>query len=270
MPVASGGIHAGQMHQLLTYLGEDAVLQFGGGTIGHPMGIAAGATANRVALEAMVLARNEGRDIWNEGPADPRATRRVTARRCEAALDTWGDVTFNYASTDTPDFVRHADCRLNAEEPPMRLTQGTFSFLPDLTDAQISAQIEYCLRQRLGGVGRVHRRPASAQHLLGDVRHADVRSEGRRRRDASRSIACRTTFPESLHQGERLRCDARRRVVAPVVHRQPSGATSRASASCARKAPGRSVRYTIARLRDASSPRASATERRLRSGDRPT
>ena len=31
-------------------------------------GIAAGATANRVALEAMVLARNEGRDIWNEGP----------------------------------------------------------------------------------------------------------------------------------------------------------------------------------------------------------
>ena len=29
----------------------------------------------------------------------------------------------------------------------MRLTQGTFSFLPDLTDAQIGAQIEYCLRQ---------------------------------------------------------------------------------------------------------------------------
>src|SRR5512133_365856 len=43
MPVASGGIHAGQMYQLLHYLGEDVVLQFGGGTIGHPMGIAAGA-----------------------------------------------------------------------------------------------------------------------------------------------------------------------------------------------------------------------------------
>ena len=68
MPVASGGIHAGQMHQLLTYLGDDVVLQFGGGTIGHPMGIQAGATANRVALEVMVQARNEGRDIWNEGP----------------------------------------------------------------------------------------------------------------------------------------------------------------------------------------------------------
>jgi ribulose-bisphosphate carboxylase small chain len=27
----------------------------------------------------------------------------------------------------------------------MRVTQGTFSFLPDLTDEQISAQVEYCL-----------------------------------------------------------------------------------------------------------------------------
>ncbi len=27
----------------------------------------------------------------------------------------------------------------------MRITQGTFSFLPDLTDKQITAQLEYCL-----------------------------------------------------------------------------------------------------------------------------
>ncbi len=104
MPVASGGIHAGQMHQLLAYLGEDVVLQFGGGTIGHPMGIQAGATANRVALEAMVLARNEGRDLWREGPA----VLAEAARHCaplRAALETWKDVTFDYASTDTPDAV---------------------------------------------------------------------------------------------------------------------------------------------------------------------
>src|SRR4051795_3911317 len=68
MPVASGGIHAGQMYQLLHYLGEDVVLQFGGGTIGHPMGISAGATANRVAVEAMIQARNEGHDYYSEGP----------------------------------------------------------------------------------------------------------------------------------------------------------------------------------------------------------
>lgn len=104
MPVASGGIHAGQMHQLLDLFGDDAVLQFGGGTIGHPMGIQAGATANRVALEAMVFARNEGRDIANEGPE----ILRDAARWCKplaAALDTWGNVTFNYTSTDTSDFV---------------------------------------------------------------------------------------------------------------------------------------------------------------------
>jgi ribulose-bisphosphate carboxylase small chain len=29
----------------------------------------------------------------------------------------------------------------------MRLTQGTFSYLPDLTDQQISSQIEYCLQR---------------------------------------------------------------------------------------------------------------------------
>jgi ribulose-bisphosphate carboxylase small chain len=28
----------------------------------------------------------------------------------------------------------------------MRLTQGAFSFLPDLTDAQVRSQIEYCLK----------------------------------------------------------------------------------------------------------------------------
>ena len=104
MPVASGGIHAGQMHQLLTYLGEDVVLQFGGGTIGHPMGIQAGAIANRVALEAMVLARNEGRDIWREGPEILEAAAKQ-CRPLAAALETWKDVTFDYTSTDTPDFV---------------------------------------------------------------------------------------------------------------------------------------------------------------------
>ena len=47
--------------------GDDVILQFGGGTNGHPAGIQAGAVANRVALETMVKARNEGRDIRNEG-----------------------------------------------------------------------------------------------------------------------------------------------------------------------------------------------------------
>ena len=104
LPVASGGIHCGQMHQLIHYLGDDVVLQFGGGTIGHPDGIQAGATANRVALEAMVLARNEGRNYIEEGPQ----ILRDTAKMCgplQTALDLWKDISFNYASTDTADFA---------------------------------------------------------------------------------------------------------------------------------------------------------------------
>jgi ribulose-bisphosphate carboxylase large chain len=104
MPVASGGIHAGQMGDLLHYLGEDVVLQFGGGTIGHPMGISAGATANRVALEAMIKARNEGRDYRKEA----QDILKAAAKKCAAldvALSTWGDISFNYESTDMPDVV---------------------------------------------------------------------------------------------------------------------------------------------------------------------
>jgi ribulose-bisphosphate carboxylase large chain len=104
MPVASGGIHAGQMHQLLEYLGEDVVLQFGGGTIGHPMGIAAGATANRVAVEAIIQARNEGKDYFQEGP-DILEKAAKGCPELNAALQVWKDITFNFESTDTPDYT---------------------------------------------------------------------------------------------------------------------------------------------------------------------
>ena len=60
--------------------------------------------ANRVALEAMVKARNEGRDIRCEGPQ----ILQQAARFCtplKQALDTWGEVSFNYASTDTSDYA---------------------------------------------------------------------------------------------------------------------------------------------------------------------
>jgi ribulose-bisphosphate carboxylase large chain len=107
LPVASGGIHCGQMHQLVHYLGVDVVFQFGGGTIGHPDGIQAGATANRVALEAMILARNEGRDFVAEG----ESILKSAAKKCsslQTALDLWKDIVFNYTSTDTPDYLEQS------------------------------------------------------------------------------------------------------------------------------------------------------------------
>lgn len=94
MPVASGDIHAGQMHQLLQYLGEDSILQFGGGTIGHPMGIGAGARANRVAVEGMIEARSEGRDYFQDGPdilaRAARACRTTTSRSSPTTRATRG------------------------------------------------------------------------------------------------------------------------------------------------------------------------------------
>ena len=68
------------------------------------VGIQAGAIANRVGLEAMIKARNEAKDIANEGPQ----ILKDAAKWCkplEVALETWKDVSFNYTSTDTPDFV---------------------------------------------------------------------------------------------------------------------------------------------------------------------
>ena len=104
MPVASGGIHAGQMHQLIDLFGDDVVLQFGGGTIGHPAGIQAGAVANRVALECMVKARNEGKDMQKEGPD----ILRKAAEFCtplKQALDTWERRQLQLHRTDTSDYA---------------------------------------------------------------------------------------------------------------------------------------------------------------------
>ena len=55
----------------------------------------------------MIMARNEGRDYLAEGPEILQAA----AKHCsplKAALDTWKDITFNYESTDTADFVPSA------------------------------------------------------------------------------------------------------------------------------------------------------------------
>jgi ribulose-bisphosphate carboxylase large chain len=66
-PVASRRIHIHHMPALVDIFGDDACLQFGRGTLGHPWGNAPRAVANRVALEACIQARNEGRDLMAEG-----------------------------------------------------------------------------------------------------------------------------------------------------------------------------------------------------------
>ncbi len=98
-PVASGGIHVWHMPELVHIFGDDVVLQFGGGTVGHPWGSAAGATANRVALEAVIKARNEGRDLLREG-RDILLEAARHSPELRVALETWKDVTFDYETVD--------------------------------------------------------------------------------------------------------------------------------------------------------------------------
>ena len=105
LPAASGGIHVWHMPALVDIFGDDAVFQFGGGSAGHPQGSRAGATANRVALEACVQARNEGRNLAADGP---QILKGAAAHSPElaAALDTWREIRFDFETIDTLDVVQ--------------------------------------------------------------------------------------------------------------------------------------------------------------------
>ncbi|EMS49955.1 Ribulose bisphosphate carboxylase large chain [Triticum urartu] len=100
--VASGGIHVWHMPALTKIFGDDSVLQFGGGTLGHPWGNAPGAAANRVALEACVQARNEGRDLAREGNEIIRAACKWSPELA-AACEVWKAIKFEFEPVDTID-----------------------------------------------------------------------------------------------------------------------------------------------------------------------
>jgi ribulose-bisphosphate carboxylase large chain len=80
------------------------VFQFGGGTLGHPWGNAAGAAANRVALEACVEARNCGRDLEKEGKDILVAAAR-SSPALKAAMETWKEIKFEFDVVDKLDTV---------------------------------------------------------------------------------------------------------------------------------------------------------------------
>jgi len=98
-PVASGGIHVWHMPALVAIFGDDAVLQFGGGTLGHPWGNAAGAAANRIAMEACVKARNEGRNLEKES-REILVEAAEHSPELEAAMDTWKEIKFEFDVVD--------------------------------------------------------------------------------------------------------------------------------------------------------------------------
>ena len=99
LPVASGGIHVWHVPALVSIFGDDSVLQFGGGTLGHPWGNAAGATANRVAVEACVQARNEGRAVEREA-RDVLTRAAASSPELAVAMETWKEIRFDYDVVD--------------------------------------------------------------------------------------------------------------------------------------------------------------------------
>ena len=101
-PVASGGIHVWHMPALVDIFGDDACLQFGGGTLGHPWGNAPGACANRVALEACTQARNEGRDLASAGGDVIREACKWSPELA-AACEVWKEIKFEFKAVDTID-----------------------------------------------------------------------------------------------------------------------------------------------------------------------
>ncbi|KAL8208157.1 hypothetical protein R6Q57_007569 [Mikania cordata] len=87
---------------LTEIFGDDFVLQFGGGTLGHPWGNAPGAVANQVALEACVQVRNKGRDLATEGNEIIREAAKWSPELA-AACEVWKEIKFEFQTMDTLD-----------------------------------------------------------------------------------------------------------------------------------------------------------------------
>ena len=132
----------------------------------------------------------------------------------------------------------------------MRITQGTFAFLPDLTDAQIARQIEYCL----GNGWAVSVEYTDDPHprntyweMFGNPMF-DIRDAAGVMTEVN---ACRRTFPEhyikvNAFDSSRGRESLRLSFIVGRPAAEPGFALVR------EEGPGRSVRYTT---------RAYATER---------
>jgi len=127
----------------------------------------------------------------------------------------------------------------------MRLTQGAFSFLPDLTDAQISAQLEYCLQQ--GWAASIEYttdpHPRNTYWEMFGMPMFDMKDAAGVMQEVN---ACRRTFPD--HYVKVNAFDATRGVesvrLSFIVNRpaeEPQFALTR------EESVGRNVRYTLGR-----------------------
>lgn len=134
----------------------------------------------------------------------------------------------------------------------MRLTQGCFSFLPDLTDEQIGKQIEYCLGQRWAVAIEFTDDP-HPRNSFWEMYGAPMFDLNDAAGAMHELAACRATFPQhyiritafdSTHGVESIR-------IAFIVNRpdhEPGFRLLR------QEEPGRTVRYTIESYAVAANP----------------
>jgi ribulose-bisphosphate carboxylase small chain len=124
----------------------------------------------------------------------------------------------------------------------MRLTQGTFSFLPDLTDAQIRAQIGYCL-QHGWAVSVEHTDDPHPRNVYWELHGNPMFDLGDAAGVMAEVDACRRTFPnhyvkvnafDATRGWESLRLS----FIVNRPSREPGFALVREEAT------GRNVRYT--------------------------
>jgi ribulose-bisphosphate carboxylase small chain len=134
----------------------------------------------------------------------------------------------------------------------MRLTQGTFSFLPDLTDVQIGRQIDYCLRE--GWAVAVEYtddpHPRNTYWEMHGTPMFDLKDAAGVMLELA---ACRKTFPQhyirlaafdSTHGVESIR-------LAFIVNRPAQEPGFRL---VRQEEPGRTVRYTVESYAVAANP----------------
>jgi ribulose-bisphosphate carboxylase small chain len=124
----------------------------------------------------------------------------------------------------------------------MRVTQGTFSFLPDLTDSQIRAQIEYCLFQGWA-VSVEHTDDPHPRNVYWEM-HGNPMFDLKDAAGVMAEVeACRRTFPndyvkvnafDSSHGWESLRLS----FLVNRPEREPKFALDR------QESTGRMIRYT--------------------------
>ncbi len=137
----------------------------------------------------------------------------------------------------------------------MRLTQGTFSFLPDLTDAQIIAQIEYCLSKgwAIGVEYTDDPHPRNTYWEMFGMPMFDLKDPAGILMEINH---CRSTFPnqyvrltafDSTHGTESV-------VLAFIVNRPANEPGFRLVRS---EEPGRTIRYSIESYAVAAKPDGS-------------